>query len=315
VFRLLAGSLLGAWLVWFVVRNFPKIQVAAQLPAREWLLLLPVLAAEFVSLTVLYTVLLRAQQVQLGYGRLVLLTAASRFLNLVPMKLGSVLKARYLKSETGLKYSAFVVVMLAQIMLSVLAVTIVFLPAFVAGRLPSTLRDVTVVGLALSFTACLVARIRFVRSARLPALLSTSLAAWQRIAADYRVLASAVAIACLRLGIHAVRFSVLVGAAGLACGWSELVLISAAGELGMIGLLTPHGIGQREALIGAAALGLGLPPDAFVAVAVVDRCLLTVGMLVVGLLPACWLWRQTVMSTPLPLAERTAVCEGATAAE
>lgn len=300
--NLTVGFAFAAWLVWFVSTHWQDVLQAGSLSPREWGVVLPAVLADFLLLSALQCVLLRSQGVQIGFGTLTLLTTGGRLLNYTPFRFGSILKARYLKQHAELPYTAFVVVMFAQPILAILVASLCGVIPLFMGRLSAELQPMAVAGLLLSICLLGVARLPWLADTdRLrPAILGVLIDSWRRVAKDGSVLLKSLALIGLRIAAQAARFGILLSAMQLDVHWTDLLLISGAGEIGMLGPFTPNGLGQREAIIGVMAIGLGLPSGSVVAAAAVDRCVMMVGTLVVGLLPAIWLWRSTMQRMLAP---------------
>jgi uncharacterized membrane protein YbhN (UPF0104 family) len=226
-----------------------------------------------------HVLLYRACGIHVGFWECVLLMAGSGFGNYLPMRLGTVLRARYLKSLHGFSFARFGSAFGVRTILMLVASGILGLVAAIgvawgSGRLS--------VELLLAFLAMIV----------LPAIgwvtpLPGGTGGGGRIGRIFRDFVEGVrtlrhrpgtSLAVLALIVVeqaslVVRFSVASTATGGEASPASLLVLAALATLTSYLSVTPGGLGVREAVMGYATYATGAPFASGVYVGTVDRAI------------------------------------------
>lgn len=291
----LALALLAAVLVYLgrnahMVRDLPRLSPAA------WLAIAAITALGTVLSAATVQWMLAAIGARTRFWEMYLLHNAAYLLNLLPLKAGTVMRAAYLRSRHGFSYSRFGVFAVYLTLLTALITAAVGLGCLVtAYGLGTTTNRVFAVLLAgsVALTGSLLLLPLPVPSwgGRLGGLLRDLLRSRRELLARPRSLAAPAAglLAVYLLGV--LRLGVIFAGLGLEARPAGLLLLGALGQLSLLANLTPGGLGVRELLVGVGATVLGVPMEAGLVAALIERAVGLVWAALVGGPSAAWVWR------------------------
>lgn len=248
--------------------------------AAAWVTVLLSLAAS----ARLFQLVLARVGARAGFGDMLLLQNAGTVLSLFPLKGGSVLRALYLRQRYGLEVGRlgvfFGFLLLLSIGVSSAAAALVLAGSGeLAGRrwlLTALLAALALGSLAVAAAPAPPFLARWKRLARLDELRRAATArpgAWLAPAGWVIV----------QFAVAAARIAVLYRGVGVALTAAEALVLAALGSAALALAITPAALGVRELVLGGGAAALGLTMEVGLLVALVERAVVLVWALVVGL--------------------------------
>ncbi len=255
--------------------------------------------------------LLRTLSPTIGYVEMLVLNTAAVFLNYLPMKAGTIVRANYLRRRHGLTYSKFGVFFIFRSLLagatsagvSVIILLVVFDPSKPEVQL-----------LCLVFLAVLAGTgiLLFVPlptptgGSKLAASLRSFLLGRHQLGQNRKALTISTGLLIANFCVDAVRLHLVYRSLGVELHPAAYLVLAGVGFVVMITGLTPGGLGLREVMLGAAGALLGTTGELGVLAALVDRALLMTWTLTAGGACATVLWLRYPQATR---ASRTAETE------
>ncbi|MEO1081478.1 MAG: lysylphosphatidylglycerol synthase domain-containing protein [Pseudomonadota bacterium] len=284
--RLARGLLSAAvllWLAWYLVENRDLLSRALQASARDLTALTLLILATWLFNSLQVLLFLRLAGLSIGFWENLLLQNATQLGNYVPLRLGTILRFRYLKVIHGIEYTRLGGIAGMRILLLTTA-------AGVLGciGLAALMRDgshTIYPILWLVFPGMIVAplviwmvaaRLEFSADSRFGRLAQLFLSSFSALRAKPGVALCILALLLAQFLVLALRLQVSFAIVGVEMSAWVLLLLAPTGTLLVFLNLTPGNLGLREWVIGALSLATGYPfADALVA-GVVDRAVLMI---------------------------------------
>lgn len=250
--------------------------------------------------------LYRASGIPVGFWECVLLMAGSGFGNYLPMRLGTVVRAHYLKSVHGFRYARFGSVFGIRTVLlmgasGVLGMTATLVIARGSGRWSGELFLGFALLTAIPVCAWLVPLPPGPeRPSRLRAVLH-DFAEGARLLREQPLTSVAVTLLVLTQQLAlAARFGVASAITGADLSPGVLLLLAPLAVLTAYLSVTPGGIGVREALMGYATFATGSSFSQGLYVGTIDRAVQIVMVAVLGGIGFGVMWWRSRQVAPLP---------------
>ena len=292
----LAVVLLGLILL-YLANHAPELEKLPRLAATTW--------AGIIGITVLGTLLstlgvqslLAAVGVGTGFLEMYWLHSAAYLLNLLPGRLGTVLRAHYLKKHHALSYTRFGLFALYLSLLTSLMTALVGLVCLVAVYgLDATAHRVS--ALLLGGSVLLTTALLFLPlpvpawRGRLAGLVTRLLAARGELLGRWRTLRAPALWVFVVYLLGVWRLGLIYQGLGLEARPEGLLLLGALGQLTLLVNVTPGGLGVRELLLGMGGTVLGVPMEAGLLAALIERAVGLGWALLVGFPCAVWALRR-----------------------
>lgn len=295
--RMVLGLALLVAIAVFLYRRGDVLAGLPSLSAATWALLVAVSAT--IALTSVRAVqrLQDAVGARLGFGETFLLHNAAFLLNLLPAKAGTVLRASYLKRHHGFSFARFGVFAVALTLLTVLVSSLIGLVSLLAVYgLSTTASRWCAALLAACVTFALLLLVVPLPPLRWPGRLGEALHEFIVSRGELRgqprlLLAPAGWLICGYL-LGSLRIGIVYAGLGLDAHPGGLLLLGALGQVSILANLTPGGLGVRELLVGGGAVVLGVPVEAGLLAAVIERAIGLAWSVLVGIPSAVWVWRR-----------------------
>ncbi|MEM1190291.1 MAG: lysylphosphatidylglycerol synthase transmembrane domain-containing protein [Pseudomonadota bacterium] len=277
------------WLVWYLFDHRDLLAQAAKAPPRylAGLALLILTTWLFNSLQVL--LFLRLAGLRIGFWENLLLQNATQLGNYVPMRLGTVLRFRYLKTVHGIEYTRLGgIAGMRTVLLTIAAGALGCVGLAVLAREDSVSLNpalwpiflgMIVVPLAIWWIAAHLTFSDQTWRGRLAQLLLSSFSALrQRPATALRILA----LLLMQFVVLALRLQISFTIVGVELSPWALLLLAPTGTLLAFLTLTPGNLGLREWVIGVLSLATGYSFTDAVIAGVVDRAVLMICVFILG---------------------------------
>lgn len=226
-----------------------------------------------------------------------LLVMAGYALNHLPMKAGTVAQSVALRARWGVRITHFVALSAASQLVSLWsAATLAGVFALVSGALPA-LAWLLVLGPSAALATLVLWGRSHERSGaqdgqgRWAARLSSAVDGLSELLTDGTTMAVLVLVNLSSVTLVSARLFVIFGALGSPIGFEQAMLIGALTMVANILGVVPAGVGFREGGIVAGAALAGADPSVALAVAVVDRGVDVLWVLLAGVPSAVWLGR------------------------
>jgi uncharacterized membrane protein YbhN (UPF0104 family) len=281
----------------YVYRHRETLHNLPPLDATSWLAILAATAAGTLVSVLAVQRMLAAMATPTSIGEMFLLHNAAHLLNLLPLKAGTLLRANYLRSHHDLSYPRFGVFALYLTLLTAFVTSLLGLGCLlVVYGLEQPVNRVFAGILAAASVATLAVLL-------LPLPVPHWEGRWGNVLRQlldarrelmHRPAALLPPVACLLttylLGV--VRLGLIYAGLGLDAHPGGLLLLGALGQISTLANLTPGGLGVRELLLGGGAAVLGVPVEAGLLAALIERAVGLAWAVVVGLPSAVWVWRR-----------------------
>jgi uncharacterized membrane protein YbhN (UPF0104 family) len=296
----LTVALLGALgvVLW---RERALLTTALDMGGAEFLLISACSLLAWLGTAAGQTVLLRTLGLKLSFGELLALYLGSGLLNYIPLRVGTLYRAHYLKTRAGLSYLRFGVFSITNtLMLASLVGLVGFAGLLLRPAVP--LPVLALLGGAFLGLGAVSAAALFLP---LPRLRGTSrlAAAWNTLGESRDLLSrhrAVVAVACLPYLIavlaSAGRFIGAYGSIGQEVDLPGILVVGAANTVGALAGVTPGGLGIQELLAGTASTQIGVALGSGVVAAMLVRAVILPWQIALGLPALAWLKRRPSLS-------------------
>jgi len=243
-------------------------------------------------------VLLRAERARIGFWENLVLTSCANFANYLPMRLGTVLRGRYMKQVHGLRYARFgsifgiraILLVSASGMLGAVGALGLWLSE---GR-PTRVLLVGFVGMALASIIALLVPLPKLESPerRLPRIWNDFVEGFAMARARPRVSVIVLVLTLLQQLTLGLRLFVGFEAFQTTLSpWLPLLLAALVMLVSFIAI-TPGGLGLREAAIGYVAFATGGDFGLGLFAGSLDRAVMLVLTLVLGAPSFVYIWKK-----------------------
>ena len=292
------GIAILSFLIWYLAGHWQQVKALLKLDVFELAVIYFVSFIGILNNAVVIKAILKPMGVKVFFGDMVLLQNACLLLNYVPMKFGTLFMANYLKRHYGLKYSQFGTfsVYLTLLLSAVTSLTGIIVMIFVYG-----LADVQKQLLTAVFLICLVASILLILvplpvpkgTSRLAIVLRDFLIGRKAVAQDTKALFVAGFFLLFNFVLTSIRLAVIYHSMNVKVHPAGFLVLGALGFILMFINITPGALGIREAVLGAGAVVLGVPLEAGVTAAIIDRAIALSWASAIGGVCVGWLWHKS----------------------
>jgi uncharacterized membrane protein YbhN (UPF0104 family) len=296
--KYLLGLVIVIFLLWYLAGHWQDVRALLKLNGFELAVIYFVSFIGILNSAVVVRAILKPMGIRALFLDMVLLQNACLLLNYVPMKFGTLFMANYLKRHYGLKYSQFGTfsVYLTLLLSAVASLTGIIAMIFVYG-----LADVQKQLLTAVFLICLVASILLILvplpvpkgTSRLAIVLRDFLIGRKAIAQDTKALFVVGFFLLFNFVLTSIRLAVIYHSMNVKVHPAGFLVLGALGFILMFINITPGALGIREAVLGAGAVVLGVPLEAGVTAAIIDRAITLSWAFVVGGACTGWLWHKS----------------------
>lgn len=277
-----------AYLAWYLGDNWRQLAALLRLTALE---LVAIYAASLAGMLVgplVVQTLLRGMGTRTQFGDMFALDNAALLLNHLPLKFGSLFRARYLKHRYGFEYGRFAILVFYLNIITAMSSVGLSLAALILFYGVDTVEQKT---LALVFAAlfggCFAAAVmplpRPRSEHRIGRFLAKMLDARSSLARRPRVLVEAMALLTLRFVLTALRLALVYHATGVDLHPAGYLILGSIGFASLFVSITPGGLGVREIVLGFGVTALGVPFEQGMLTAMIDRAILLGWSFTVGL--------------------------------
>jgi len=301
------GIVIIIFLLWYISKHWDKLKVLLRLSITE--LLIIYLITIFGTMNSVYIVqcLLNALKVKTFFWDMVLLQNATWLLNYVPMKLGTLFRANYLKRHYGLSYAHFGTFFVYMTLLMTATASIAGLVVLVAvygvtGYERKVLAAAFLVLLAFSIFFAFVPLPIPTGSGKLSTVIRNFFAGRHQVTRSKRTLFICTAFLAGNFILSSVRLGIIYNSMGQNVHPAGYLVLGALGFVTTFVSLTPGSLGIRELILGSAAVALGIPLEVGVLAAMVDRAITLSWVFVVGGACTGWLWHKSPVDFKKPQA-------------
>ncbi len=241
-----------------------------------------------------------AANVPLSRKEAVILNVAGTFAGYLPMRLGTVIRAMYLKQVHGLRFARFggisglrlLFILTTTGLMGLFGLALVW---FQDSAAP-TVQIFTLFSVLFIFPL-LVSKIPLPRLAWLPLRIKTIVAdltdSFDELRRHPNLAAKVILLLVAQFLVLGLRFVVSADAMGMRMPVGMLLLLAPLAALISFTAITPGGLGLREGVMGFMTLNLGLSFSDGLFVGTVDRAVLLVMSAVFGGLAFLRIWRRT----------------------
>lgn len=292
------GLVIIVFLLWYLAKHWQDVRALLKLNGFELAVIYFVSFIGILNSAVVVRAILKPMGIRALFLDMVLLQNASLLLNYVPMKFGTLFMANYLKRHYGLKYSQFgTFSVYLTLLLSIAAsFTGIIALVFIYG-----LADVQKQILAGVFLVCFIASVflMFVSlpvpkgTSRLAIVLRDFLIGRKAVAQDTKALFVAGFFLLFNFVLTSIRLAVIYHSMNVKVHPAGFLVLGALGFILMFINITPGALGIREAVLGAGAVVLGVPLEAGITAAIIDRAITLSWAFVVGGACVGWLWHKS----------------------
>jgi uncharacterized membrane protein YbhN (UPF0104 family) len=239
--------------------------------------------------------LFRAQGIEIGFMENLIVTTSMTFGNYLPMRIGTIVRIRYMKTVHGMRYARFGSMTGMRIVLMQSATGLLGLIGVVG--LWATQGTVSVILAALFLAIFLVSVAAF--SLRVPRATGSGLIrrVWNDFIEGFDVTRSrpgvalqVMALVIAQYALLAWRLQVSLAAVGVEASFFLLAMLGPLTALVSALALTPGGLGVREALIGYVTFEVGMTFDIGMIAGAVDRAVVLCLVAVLGSLSFGYVW-------------------------
>ncbi len=285
-----------AFLVWVVVSRWDDISPVFNHPIRILVAIAALILIGFAATAWEFQLLYRAQGLRISLWESWMVFSTGQAGNLLPAQLGTVYRFRYMKAVHALSYTRNGSNAGANLVISVASAAIVGIIGIVAlgvttGRLSWVMLAIfaaMAAGAGLAMTVPLP-RARFLRGTAQRFWVGFH-EGWEELRRQPRTALAVLGIDVGKYVFTALRFQLAFGLVGVEESyWFFVALAPVAGVAGILAF-TPGGLGLREGFLTLAAVALGTTAVDGLLGATVDRGVLLLCVVGMGLLGYSWTW-------------------------
>ena len=284
---------LMGWVTW---TRRAELQPVFDGPTLELALIAVLVVVGYFLNATEFVVLYRAQGIPIGVWENWMVFSAGQAGNLLPAQMGTVYKFRYMKVVHGLPYTkngsnvgANLVISVASAALSGLIGVTVF--AITEGHF-SWVMFVVFVAMAAAAAAAMFLPLPHVKWLKgKPAGAWRSFRdGWEQLRTQPRAAAEVFALDVVKLAVTAWRMQLAFHLIGVDQPYSYFLVLAPAAGLAGIVAITPAALGFREGFVTLAAVAMGSGAAAGLLGATVDRGIMLIATLALGLAAYAWTW-------------------------
>jgi uncharacterized membrane protein YbhN (UPF0104 family) len=294
----LLGLVIIVFLLWYLAKYWQDVRALLKLNGFELAVIYFLSFIGILNSAVVVRAILKPMGIRALFFDMVLLQNAGLLLNYVPMKFGTLFMANYLKRHYKLKYSHYgtFAVYLMLILTAVASLTGIIVMVFVYGTGDYQRQILTAVFLASLFASCFLLFVPLPvpkGSSKLAIVLRDFLTGRGTLARDVKVMLSVEVLLFFNFVLASVKLAVIYYSMGVYIHPAGFLVLGVLGYITMFVNITPGALGIREAVLGAGAVVLGVPLEAGVTAAIIDRAITLSWAFVVGGACTGWLWHKS----------------------
>jgi uncharacterized membrane protein YbhN (UPF0104 family) len=284
IFASLRGLLsfaLVAWLAYYLYTNWDLFSASADASRYQLAALTVCILATWVINSLQVLLLLRMEQVRVGFWENLLVQTATLLGNYVPMRIGTILRFRYFKKVHGLEYTRLGGIAGLRLMLLVSCAGMLGLfglPGLMmsGGHQVNLLLWPLFIGMLCVPAATYLFAVRRLRlpGGRAGELLGRFLSGFVGIRQQPRIAAFVLILLLCQFVLLSVRLHISFEVMGIPLSPWALLLLAPTATLMAFLTLTPGNLGLREWIIGVISVAAGYQFDGAVFAGVVDRAVL-----------------------------------------
>ncbi|MBU2457968.1 MAG: flippase-like domain-containing protein [Planctomycetes bacterium] len=292
------GVAILAFLIWYLAGHWQQVRVLLKLSAAELIIIYFVCFLGTLNGAAFNVSILRPMGAKVLFWDMVMLQNTSVLLNYLPMKFGTFFKANYLKRHYGLKYSHYgtFAVYLTLVLSAVASLAGMIVLALFYGLADVNKQILAGIFLISFVFSCLLIFLPLPvpKGVSKPAVvLRDFLLGRKAITQDRKVLLITSGLLFLNFVLTSVRLGVIYHSMDKDIHPAGYLVLGAMGFVMMFINLTPGALGIREAVLGAGAVVLGIPLEAGITAAMIDRAVVLSWVFVVGGGSSGWLWYKS----------------------
>jgi uncharacterized membrane protein YbhN (UPF0104 family) len=245
----------------------------------------------------------RAEGLRIRFWENFQLTVAGVMVNHLPLRVGTLVRMRYLKAVHGFGYARSVSVAGIRLVLLVIATGLLGLAGTLGiwcsgGRLSVELCIIFGAILLLACLACFRSPPLSQRTGRLFRVWNDFSSGFAAMRERPLVTAQVLGLILIQLLVMAWRFSLTLRAVGFEASTALLVVLAPATTLSSFVAIVPGGLGFREAVMGYVTLATGFAFDTGLFAGTVDRAVLLALVLTLGLVGFFYVYSRLPASDP-----------------
>ncbi|MEN6385741.1 MAG: lysylphosphatidylglycerol synthase transmembrane domain-containing protein [Phycisphaerales bacterium] len=295
-FKYIIGFAVLFFLGWYLARHWQEISELFKLNIYQLSAIYIVSFFGIVINALVLIIVLRPMGIKPPLGNMILLQNACLLLNYVPMKFGTLFFANYLKRHYGLKYSYFAT-------FSVYLTLLISVAAYGAGALvlifvygldnvqKQILTAAFIVGFIVAIAVIFIPLPLPKGTSKLATVFRDFLLSRKTISNDLKVLASATLLLFLNFVLASIRLAIVYHSMAIKLDHTTgFLVLGAISYIVLFFNFTPGALGIREAILGAGAVILGVPLEAGVAAALIDRAIVLSWSFIIGGLCTAYIW-------------------------
>lgn len=255
--------------------------------------LVAIMVAAFVAARIIYALVVKLALERLrhhvGLWELYLLTHIMSYANLFLPRVGLGAPALYLKFKHNISYAVFGSLFLPALVLHVAAAGLIGLvcqailwrttPEIVDYRITALFECVLLAGLGAALIRVPIPA-RF--QGRIAQFARRLMDAWKTLGTTWDLIGKILGLRVAFLLVNAARLYAGFRAIDVDVSFTGVVIASLLADLSMLVAITPAGLGLREAVVAFSAHVLGVEPSAALSVAILDRLVMTLCVIVLA---------------------------------
>lgn len=296
--KYLLGIAIFAFLIWYLIEHRQQVNAMLKLSITELTAIYIISFIGVFNSAMVVKVILKPIGARTFLGDMVLLQNACMLLNYVPMKFGTLFMANYLKRHYGLKYSHFGTFSVFLTLLLSAAACLTGIIAIIGAYGLDSMQKQLLTG---AFLICLTVSVFLIwvplpvpkGSSRIAVLFRDFLLGRSAVTRNKESLLAAAFFLLFNFILTAIRLAVIYYSMGLHVHPAGFLVLGALGYIAMFANFTPGALGIREAVLGAGAAVLGIPLEAGITAAVIDRAIALSWAFVIGGICTGWLWYKS----------------------
>jgi uncharacterized membrane protein YbhN (UPF0104 family) len=297
-FKYILAVVVLAFLIWYIAGHWQDVKELLKLNFSELSIIYLASLVGTLNSAVVVMAILRPMGAKVLFGDMILLQNACLLLNYVPMKFGTLFMANYLKRHYGLKYSQFGTFSVFLTLLLSAAACLTGVLAVIGVYGLDTVQKQILAGI---FLICLAASVFMIfiplpapkGSSKLAVVFRDFLLGRGAVTRDKKALFTAAAFLFLNFIITSIRLGIIYHSMNLNINPAGFLILGALGYIVLFFNFTPGALGIREAVLGAGAVVLGIPLEAGITAALIDRAITLSWAFVVGGVCAGWIWHKS----------------------
>ena len=288
----------GLFLAAYLWRSKEDMTALYNLGGLQLLLIFCICILNNITGTIVIQLLLKKLGTKIPFSIMFLLQNTVYLLNYIPMKFGTIFRANYLKKHYGLRYTHFGVFFLYQTILMLLTATVIGAVVLIGFYNLKALETQILLAIFCAGSAtCAVAAFfplpRLKKQIRLSEIINSFIQARHRVVSHKKTIVTSMTLLTINFIFSSVKLGIVYKSMGQDVHWAGCLVLGSLAYSSIIIGLTPGALGLREIVLGAGAVVLGVPLQAGLLAALVDRAIILVYSFTVGGTSGLILWRRS----------------------